>query len=113
MHFIEINEKSNPDLKKKIDVVREEIESFVKWIFQHHDDSSRRGGKVVHDGVWGTHRYGDFEIPFINTPLIQRLRQIHQTAYTYLTYPSTQHTRFEHTLGVVAQIGNLFKALSN
>lgn len=108
MHFKEVTE---PEIKEKIDNIRSEIESFVKLMFQHHEDHSRPGSKVIHDGVWGTHRYEDYEIALINTPLIQRLRQIHQTAYTYLTYPSTQHTRFEHTLGVTAQVGNLFKAL--
>ncbi len=110
MHFKNV---TTPEEKKKIQEVTDEIETFVKWIFQHHKDSSRRGSKVIHDGVWGTHRYEDFEIALINTPLIQRLRQIHQTAHTFLTYPSTQHTRFEHTLGVTAQIGNLYKALED
>lgn len=110
MHFREITDEHE---KKKFQQIETEIEDFAKYIFQHHVDSSRHGSKVIHDGVWGTHRYEDFEIALINTPLIQRLRQIHQTAYTYLTYPSTQHTRFEHTLGVTAQIGNLYKALQD
>lgn len=110
MHFKSI---TDPEIKEEIKKVTSEIENFVEWIFQHHKDSSRHGSKVIHDGVWGTHRYEDFEIALINPPLIQRLRQIHQTAYTYLTYPSTQHTRFEHTLGVTAQIGNLYKALKD
>lgn len=108
MHFKEV---SDPDVKAAIKKITGEIEDFVEWIFQHHEDSSRPVSKVIHDAVWGTHRYEDFEIALINSPLIQRLRHIHQTAYTYLTYPSTQHTRFEHTLGVTAQVGNLFKAL--
>lgn len=110
MHF---NEITNEEEKAKVNKILKEIESFVEWIFQHHVDNSRRESKVIHDGVWGTHRYENFEIALINTPLIQRLRQIHQTAHTYLTYPSTRHTRFEHTLGVTAQVGNLFKALKD
>lgn len=110
MHINDIIESSE---KTKLEEIIKEIEHFVEWIFCHHEDRSRRTGKVIHDGVWGTHRYKDFEIAIINTPLIQRLRQIHQTAYTYLTYPSSQHTRFEHTLGVTAQVGNLFKALGD
>ena len=110
MHFKEV---ADLKIKAEIQKIKNEIEKFVEWIFQHHEDSSRSGSKVIHDGVWGTHRYEEFEIALINTPLIQRLRQIHQTAFTFLTYPSTQHTRFEHTLGVTAQIGNLYKALKD
>ncbi len=67
----------------------------------------------IHDSVWGTNRYEAFEVALINTPIIQRLRQIHQTAYTQLTYPSASHSRFEHTLGVTTQVGKLFAALEN
>lgn len=108
MHFKRV---LDPQIKKKINEIREDVENFVVWIFQHHVDCSRAGSKVIHDGVWGTNSFENFEIALINTPLIQRLRQIHQTAYTYLTYPSTQHTRFEHTLGVTTQVGKLFRAL--
>lgn len=97
---------------RQLEEINKDIENFVQWIFQHHRDTTTYlKSKVIHDGVWGTHRFENYEIAVINTPLIQRLRQIHQTAYTYFTYPSTQHTRFEHTLGVTAQIGNLYKAL--
>ncbi|MGA2084044.1 MAG: HD domain-containing protein [Terracidiphilus sp.] len=47
----------------------------------------------------------------LDTPLLQRLRQIHQTGFTYLTYPSVTHTRFDHTLGVLYQADRLGKVL--
>ncbi len=91
----------------------QEIEQFVEWIFQHHKYEKPRGAKVIHDGVWGTNRYNNLEISLINTPLVQRLRNIHQTAFTYFTYPSSHHTRFDHSLGVTAQVGKLYAALNN
>jgi uncharacterized protein len=106
-HFHEAKAK---DLQ--IQQVVGEIEKFTRWIFQHHKVIPVRASKVIHDSVWGTERFEDFEIVFINTPLIQRLRQILQTGNTYLTYPSARHTRFEHTLGVTAQIGNLIQSLN-
>lgn len=41
------------------------------------------------------------DIAIIDTPLFQRLRNIHQNSLTYFTYPSANSTRFEHTLGVL------------
>ncbi|MBU0993832.1 MAG: HD domain-containing protein [Proteobacteria bacterium] len=90
-----------------------EINTFSEWIFQHHEYKRPRGAKVIHDGVWGTSRYNDFEISLINSPLMQRLRNIHQTAYTFFTYPSSHHTRFDHSLGVTSQVGKLYSALKN
>jgi uncharacterized protein len=107
-HFDTVKE-SDPDIKRLVD----DIAKFSKWIFLHHKNIQPRASKVIHDSVWGTHRYEAYEIALINTPLIQRLRQIHQTANTYLTYPSARHTRFEHTLGVTTQVSNLLKALSD
>ena len=40
-------------------------------------------------------------LPIIDNPLIQRLRRIRQLSGAHLTYPAAQHTRFEHSLGVM------------
>jgi uncharacterized protein len=101
------------DISNEVEEFFSEINEFSRWIFQHHKYEPPRGAKVIHDGVWGTSRYNNFEISLINTPLIQRLRNIHQTAYTYFTYPSSHHTRFDHSLGVTAQVGKLYSALKN
>lgn len=87
-----------------------EIEEFVR---EHLPDAppGNRAPKVVHDGLWGTLRLPSHETAFTDTPLLQRLRQLHQTGNTLFTYPSTTHTRFEHTLGVVYQADRLGKAL--
>jgi uncharacterized protein len=70
-----------------------------------------RGPKVIHDAIWGTQRLYENEVALLDTPLLQRLRQIHQTGFTYLTYPSVTHTRFDHTLGVLYQTDRLARAL--
>ncbi len=67
--------------------------------------------KVIHDAIWGTQRLYRNEVAILDTPLLQRLRQIHQTGFTYLTYPSVTHTRFDHTLGVLYQTDKLARAL--
>lgn len=92
-----------------------EIESFVaealpkldypKWCRQYGRP------KIVHDALWGTFQLAAHEVALLDTPLLQRLRFLHQTGAVYLTYPSAHHTRFEHTLGVACQSGRLCDAL--
>jgi HD superfamily phosphohydrolase len=67
--------------------------------------------KIIHDSLWGTFQLQPHEVAILDTPLVQRLRFIHQTGAVYYTYPSAHHTRFEHTLGVIYQTGRLCDAL--
>ena len=65
-------------------------------------EPSRTGSKVIHDPVWGSIEYFDWEMQIIDTPLFQRLRDISQVGLAMLTYPSARHSRFEHSLGVAS-----------
>ena len=51
----------------------------------------------IHDFV----RVNQSEIEIIDTSIFQRLRRIKQLSGAHLTYPGAQHTRFEHSLGVM------------
>ena len=51
----------------------------------------------IHDFI----RVYDYELPIIDNPLFQRLRRVKQLSGAHLTYPSAQHSRFEHSLGVM------------
>jgi len=46
-------------------------------------------------------RVYEHELSIIDSPLFQRLRRIRQLSGAHLTYPAAQHTRFEHSLGVM------------
>lgn len=70
-----------------------------------------RAPKVIHDAIWGTQSLYQNEVAILDTPLLQRLRRLHQTGFTYLTYPSVTHTRFDHTLGVLYQADRLARSL--
>lgn len=70
-----------------------------------------RAQKVIHDAIWGTQSLYENEVAILDTPLLQRLRRLHQTGFTFLTYPSVTHTRFDHTLGVLYQADRLARAL--
>ena len=51
----------------------------------------------IHDFI----RVNDLELKIIDNPVFQRLRRIRQLSGAHLTYPGAQHTRFEHSLGVM------------
>jgi len=62
----------------------------------------------IHDFI----RIYDHELAIIDNPVFQRLRRIRQLSGAHLTYPSAQHTRFEHSLGVLhiaSQAGQALK----
>jgi HD superfamily phosphohydrolase len=67
--------------------------------------------KVVHDSLWGTNRFSWQELVLIDSPILQRLRGIHQVGLSCHVYPSAHHTRFEHCLGVVTIASRVFQAL--
>ena len=51
----------------------------------------------IHDFI----RLNKTEHKIIDTPVFQRLRRIKQLSGAHLIYPGAQHTRFEHSLGVL------------
>ena len=62
----------------------------------------------IHDFI----RVYDHELEIIDNPIFQRLRRIRQLSGAHLTYPAAQHTRFEHSLGVMhisSQAGSALK----
>src|ERR1700751_3201244 len=63
--------------------------------------------KYFKDSVWGMMEFIPDELAIIDCPLLQRLRRIHQLGFTFLTYPSAEHTRFSHTLGVAHVVKRL------
>ena len=53
------------------------------------------------DPIHGFVRAYETEQKLISNPAFQRLRHIRQLSSTHLVYPGAQHTRFEHSLGVM------------
>jgi uncharacterized protein len=89
----------------------DEIAAFVEEYVLRYPVPKLTTNKVIHDTLWGTQLLNNYEIAVLDTPLIQRLRQIRQTAFAYFTYPSSTHSRFEHTIGVISQCNKLSLAL--
>src|SRR6187455_2381768 len=51
------------------------------------------------------------ERELIDHPWVQRLRQIHQLQTAWWVFPSAEHTRFQHVLGVMHLAGQAVAAL--
>ena len=62
----------------------------------------------IHDFI----RVYEHELSIIDSPIFQRLRRIRQLSGAHLTYPAAQHTRFEHSLGVMHIASQAGQALS-
>ncbi len=62
----------------------------------------------VRDPVYGFVKLDAQEMEIVNSPYFQRLRRIKQLSLTDMVYPGANHTRFEHSLGVVQMASDMF-----
>ena len=87
------------------------LDGFVE---QHLSETKHfaRSKKVIHETLWGTNLFYSHEIALIDTSLLQRLREIHQTGLSYLTFPTAVHTRFDHSLGTLIQCSRFAEMVS-
>ena len=106
--------ESYPALNKIID----DLDDFLKTTHPSffgdnatHPYSPVKPYKVIHDHLWGTSRFTWRELALIDSPIMQRLRNIHQTGLAYHVYPSARHSRFEHSLGVLTVASKVFDSL--
>lgn len=76
-----------------------------------HPFSELKPYKDIHDPIWGTNGFSWRELALIDTPVMQRLRRIHQTGLAFQVYPSARHSRFEHSLGVTIVATKVFDAI--
>lgn len=54
----------------------------------------------------------DDEREIIDSAPVQRLREVHQLAMTYMLYPGATYKRFEHSLGVMELAGKVFDVVT-
>jgi len=95
----------------EISKIKNNIGKFIEEVVYRYHKRHIKSEKLIHGPLWGTAVLRDHEIAILDLPLIQRLRQIHQTSLSYLTYPAATHSRFEHTLGVLIQADKLINSL--
>lgn len=63
------------------------------------------------DPIYGYIWLSDDEKTIVDTPIFQRLRRIQQLALTKYVFPTAEHSRFVHSLGVLQCSTNIFLEL--
>ena len=102
------------DLQKKSSYkeISKDVNVFVESKLNGYDVYGIEA-KTIHDPIWGSNEYSEWEMQLIDSPLIQRLRNISQVGLAVLTYPAARHSRFEHTLGVAAATKRLVERINS
>jgi len=67
----------------------------------------------IRDPIYGFIALNEFELNVVDTPIFQRLRRIHQLALTKYVYPTAEHSRFTHSLGVLQVATEIFLNIYN
>lgn len=62
----------------------------------------------IRDPIHGFIEINEWEKKIINQPAFQRLRRIKQLSLSNMVFPATNHTRFEHSLGVMHVATQMF-----
>ncbi|OJU14340.1 MAG: hypothetical protein BGN88_05645 [Clostridiales bacterium 43-6] len=65
----------------------------------------------IRDAIYGFVTFDEQEKEIINHPVFQRLRRIKQLSLTDMIYPGATHTRFEHSIGVMQMVTDMFESV--
>lgn len=89
----------------KCQVLFKEVQQFVsEFLSDYNNDIEVEGfsfsDKDIFDFVWGTVDFDKAEICVLDSPLLQRLRRIHQLGLASSVYCNADSSRFSHTIGV-------------
>lgn len=82
-----------------------------KWENSHTIEE--KSEKKIHDSIHGTIVLDDFITALVDLPPVQRLREIKQLGPVKTLYPTANHTRFEHTLGVYYVAKRILSQIEN
>jgi HD superfamily phosphohydrolase len=65
----------------------------------------------IYDAVYGYIELNDIEFDLVNSPIFQRLHWIKQLGPLHIIFPSAQHSRFSHSIGVFHIMRKMIKHL--
>jgi deoxynucleoside triphosphate triphosphohydrolase SAMHD1 len=107
--------QANADLQGAIEHAFDEIgfdEGYVRTCVEAAAAGSEaRKTKCIKDNVWGMVEVDWRTVRLLDCPIVQRLRGIKQLGLSYLTYPSAEHSRFIHSLGMAHVVTTLLKTI--
>ena len=69
--------------------------------------SSDFNHKIINDPIYGCIGLSKAEIELLDSRAMQRLRRIRQMGFSSYVYPSGEHSRFVHSLGVLCVMGKM------
>jgi HD superfamily phosphohydrolase len=69
------------------------------------------GGHTIQDPIHGGITFGPIEKSIIDHTSFQRLRGLRQNSLLHLIFPSANHTRFDHSVGVMFLADRLLESL--
>jgi len=94
-------------------LLADDIEKFVSTLLENASKNPSATRKVIHDPILGTNVFEPHEIALIDLPFCQRLRRISQTDVASLVFPSANHNRLEHSLGVATITGRIIQSIQS
>ncbi len=69
--------------------------------------------KKINDPIYGLITLNELESRIVDTPIFQRLRYIRQLSFAEFVYPTANHNRFSHSLGVFYITNEICKNLQS
>lgn len=95
---------------------RDRLEAWAEQQLRPYLNSFDNGripppAKEFNDPIWGTIVLHPIEVVVLDSPVMQRLRTIRQLGVVHLVYTGAEHTRLEHSVGVVSQMDRLIASI--
>jgi hypothetical protein len=91
--------------------LEDRVNCYVDNTLSGYEPRPSKDPKIIHDSILGSNVFLPHEVIVLDMPIVQRLRRISQVDMVPLVFPSGNHNRFEHTLGVTTISGRLVNAL--
>lgn len=73
--------------------------------------SSEFNYKIINDPIYGCIGLSETEVKLLDTRAMQRLRRIRQMGFASYVFPSGEHSRFVHSIGVLCIMGKMCEHL--
>ncbi len=76
------------------------------------NQTAPRKSTVIKDSVWGMIELDVSSVRLLDSPVLQRLRGVRQLGLSSITYPSAEHSRFIHSLGMYCVVSRFLDEIS-